>query len=59
MDLEKNVNDLNKKIKVTKDNENKKLKEDAEAHKKQMDEIRQTNQDLKIQIQNIHHIMPI
>lgn len=46
------MNELNLKIKTTKENENKKLKEAGEAHKKQMDEIRQTNQDLKIQIQN-------
>lgn len=47
------MSDLENKIQTTKDNENKKLKEDAEKHKKEMDEIRQTNQDLKTQIQNV------
>jgi hypothetical protein len=38
---------LTTNIKSTKEQENKKLKEEAERHKKKMDEIKEGNQKLK------------
>ena len=51
MELERNVEELSSTIKSTKESENRKLKEDAEQHKKQVDDIKEGNHKLKVQIQ--------
>jgi hypothetical protein len=45
--LERSVQDLSASIKNTKEQENRKLKEEAEKHKKTVDEIKEKNQKLK------------
>ena len=50
--MERNVQDLTATIGSTKEDENKKLKEEAEKHKKVVDDIKEGNQKLKSEIQN-------